>query len=385
VIPFKLINWEPVDIRYRNKFGNFDYEPFIVKMSFYLLNILTPSVDRSLLNTFLYWSTLQERAIGNLIPVESENDTSLQDYLWNKTGSFFLRKDRGQQWVADFSYMENFTVRNGFYRYGGLIKFNNDGLIHSIKYLDIEYVSPKIPKWLEEVIKSTIAVISVIELHLLRIHILTAQTQTLQWRNIPAANSLVPLYKVITFGTLDINRKLNTILPIINNLIAFDGQSILDYQDMIIQKGKLTTDEIYGYPGTSWNKKMSEYSKNVESWLYKMYGYVDQNILTYILISSAGHNQFGDAAINNLVVTGFFQPKVRIGDNLWNKVSYQEVKELQTIGVLVSNRLPLFSSTEWFQHFRGEQKKACVEFQRYMCEQQMGWFSPSYFEISIGV
>lgn len=376
-------NWSPVTITYKNNFAEFDYLPLSVYLSSNLLKFLTPINDTSRLENFSYWSKYQERAIGKYIRINGEIDNTLDDFFWNKTGSFFLKKNELDEWIVDFSYMEHFPVKSGYYNYGGLITFNNNGQIQSIKYLNQVYQSP-IPYWLELVIRSTVSIICIGEVHLLRIHLQTAQKQTLNWRNYPN-NKYINLYQVITFNTLDVNRESDVLIPILRNLFALNEEGFDKFTQHAVKKGSLNNFQIYGYKGTSWYNKMKNYSVIIEKLLNNLYECVDENILCYILATSAGHNQFGDAMINNLVVNGSFPPKVRLQKNLIGKISYQEYLELQTLAVLVSNRLPLWCSNSWYQHFQKNQQKFCENFSREIAEQVQDWFSPAQFEISVGV
>jgi len=164
--------------------------------------------DNSILQDRSFWA-IQQRNFVELMPVETEQDFSLFDYLHNKIGSFFLKRlpnkedmvksddacrsqpnnlrialpsDRPSadlnvracclRQLADFSYMEKYLVRNGFMNYGSKVIFDDKDII-SITYNGIIHTT--FQTWLINIVKSTICIIGVVEIHLTRLHIQTAQ------------------------------------------------------------------------------------------------------------------------------------------------------------------------------------------------------------------
>jgi len=457
IIPFSVNSWQPVTVTVKTSYIDYDYLLLKDRVAARMLTWLHPTVDNSELKPFSAWATQQELAVGSHIPVESETDVDLEDFFWNKTGSFFLElySDRQHQhgdndvvgdtnnvidndstadaaasWCVDFSYMEQYEVKDNCYRYGGKLDFNNQGCIVGASYLGTHYTT--IPDWLELVIRATVSLVSIVEVHLCRIHIATAQRRTLEWRNnIKPDDKLVPLLQVITFNTLSVNRSIPVLLPLLRNTTGLTQAALDQYINNSVAKGSLDNQQIYGLSSstttpnqtTAWNSKMVGYSQVVRQLLDSLYPDADidtnisvsptseqlpfadskkqrpfadseqqltihqsiskQQLLDYILVASAGHNQFGDAMIANLVVRGTFPPLVRLDS--YEKMSYLEAMNLQTIAYVVSARLPLFSADVWYQHFPDSAKPACAAFQAWSAARASGWFQPANFEISVGV
>jgi len=433
VIPFSVNSWQPVTVTVKTPYIDYDYLLLKDKVAAKLLTWLYPAVDSSELKPFSAWTTQQELGVGSHIPVESETDIGLEDFFWNKTGSFFLKAcstgvadiststPEAASWCVDFSYMEQYEVKDNCYRYGGKLDFNNQGCIVGASYLGKSYTT--IPDWLELVIRATVSLVSIVEVHLCRIHMATAQKRTLEWRNnIKPDDKLVPLLQVITFNTLSVNRSIPVLLPLLRNTTGLTQATLDRYINNSVAKGGLDNQQIYGLSATTttpnqttaWNSKMVEYSQAVKQLLDSLYPNTDidsdisvsptgeqlpvadaeldskqqlsiskQQLLDYILVASAGHNQFGDAMIANLVIRGTFPPLVRLDS--YERMSYLEAMNLQTIAYVVSARPPLFSADVWYQHFPESAKPACAAFQFWSAARASGWFQPANFEISVGV
>ncbi|MHB1909866.1 MAG: hypothetical protein ACYCQJ_13500 [Nitrososphaerales archaeon] len=377
IIPFQLTDWSPVTITAKDGYTEYDYIPISTKILAFGLSRLTPKKDLTMVKPFASWSTEQQRTIGQIIPVEEEEDDSLEDFLWNKTGSFF-RKDL----TVDFSEMEKYPVKEPFLPYGGLVKFSSIGKIISIFYQGKTYTAPEIPRQIREVVRATAGVVSVIQVHLMRLHICTAQAHTIEWRK--TVSKYTDLHQVVTFHTLDVNRNIPALIALFQNSYAFTKEGLHQFFLDSIAKGSLSTEEIYGNPGTPWYRETMAYRCEVENLLLSLYGEIDEKLLHHIVATSAGHNAFGDSMITNLVVNGMFPPAVRKTDTQGeNLVSRLQSLNLRALGTFVSARPPLFADRAWWQHFPDPQP--CENFQRWILQQNQGWFRPAFFEISIGV
>jgi len=255
-IPFTVVPWTPVTVGTVTKYCSYDYIPLPTRIFAYLLNKLAPTVDNSELKPYSDWSVLQQLSIGDYIPEESQQDLSLDDFLLNKTGSFYLKKvidvnntinNNKGQWIVDFSYMEVYPVKDGYYRYGGKVVFDdNRTKIYYVDYLGQRYYD--VPQWLQIVVKATVTVVSVIEVHLCRLHIVTAQGNTLKWRNsVLPTDNIIPLLQVVTFNTLNVNRNIEGLLGIFQNTYALTSAGMNSFVMDSIAKGGLDNEAIYGY------------------------------------------------------------------------------------------------------------------------------------------
>ena len=403
-IPFTVTPWTKVNIGVTTKYCDYDYITFTAKALNYLSSKFSPVNDNSQRKTYDQWATLQQMAVGNLLAEEAQQDVSLEDFLLNKTGSFFLKRvhvtkdvdlpsESSQipeyQWVVDFSYMESYPVKEGYYCYGGKVIFDDDrSKIISIEYKGVKYT--EIPDWLQMVVRSTVAIVCVVEVHFCRLHINTAQKNVLKWRNeVSDADPLVPLLQVVSFNTLVVNRGLVGLLGIFQATYALTKNSFDTFITDSLAKGGLDNNSIYGFPGTAWNDKMVEYATAVTTLVSSLYTAdmlsSHDNLIDYIVACTAGHNQFGDALGSDLFITGLFPPAVKIVGDV-KTMSYIEFINLRYLLVFVSARPPLFADDKWYQHFPSpQQKEHCSTFQQWMASRNTGWFRPAYFEISIGV
>lgn len=376
--------WKPITITYKTKYYGLDYTTKLNTFTAWLLQILTPSYDNTQRKKLNEWSILSQYSIGKDLPAERETIESLEDSLWNKTNSFFL-KNNGDYWIADFSYMESYEVRPGFYKYGGKI-FMQEGKIIKVEYQNNTY--EEVTYWLDQVLRSTLSIALVIDMHLSKVHLMTAQNFSVKWYNeIPADDPRVPLLKVLTFGTFAINRAIGTIFPVVSNLTAFTPDAFNKYIDDRYAKGPMTMNEIMGTVGTAWNKKMIEYRSHVDEFLTEL-GLIkvedDEDptyLRTFFLTVTAGHDQFGDCTIDNLVVSYNFPPKVEKDKE--GTLTELEVEQLRLIAYLVSPKPPRFAQEAWIKTFPEDKKEACEKFRNYMENHEPNWFNPALFEISV--
>lgn len=447
VIPFRVETWKAVNVTVQTPYVVYDYLQANIRMAAALLRYLSPQQDDSQLKPFAAWEMSQQLAVGSYLPVESEQDDSLQDFFWHKTGSFFLQPvdhnnntgvnsefvNTKAAWLVDFSYMEQYEVKVGYYRYGGKVYFDSQGQIVGASYQGNYYSTiansngdsssdnnssrTKLPSWLELVIRATVSVVSIVEVHLCRIHMATAQKWTLQWRNhISADDSLIPLLQVITFNTLTVNRNIPVIMALAENTFALTPAALSQLLIDSVAKGGLIASNsgddssdsdngssgngsnksslvapVYGAVGTAWHTKMLDFRARVAELVDGLYpDNVDINLsvnkqllIDYIMTVSAAHNQFGDAMIANLAVNATFLPAIRMQQP--GLMSALEAANLQTMVTVISARLPQFSDNAWYQHFPALQQPACASFQQSLASQNSGWFQPANFEISVGV
>jgi len=123
----------------------------------YLLGKLYPNTDVSQVKPIREWAVSQQMTWVDYLAVEAEQDDNLQDYFWNKTGSFFLKPyaatgssnnttttNNSGCWCADFSYMEKYAIKAGFQRYGGKLIFDAAGNLLSITYLGQTYLNTSV-------------------------------------------------------------------------------------------------------------------------------------------------------------------------------------------------------------------------------------------------
>lgn len=229
-----------------------------------------------------------------------------------------------------------------------------------------------------------------------RIHLNTGQRRIFEWRNsIAASDPLVPLLQVLTFGILNANRNTIVLLPLISNMYALTNDAMVQYVTDNIAKGPLDNAELYGSAGTSWYSKMMEYRQQVSKLITELcadlvplsaagtLGIDQQLLIDFMVMSTAGHNQFGDSTVANIAVNLTLPPLVRTDD--CDSLSYINVMNMSTLVVALSGRGPLLSQSAWYQHLTASQQLICTRFQSWMAERRFGWFQPANFEVSIAV
>ena len=104
-----------------------------------------------------------EGLYSKYIPRDAVNTTSLIDFFMNDTGSFFVKDN-----IVDFSYLENYDTREGFYKYGGKV-FIKNGKIDYYEYLGVRYESND--ELMDKIIRATLCLELMVHYHALKIHI----------------------------------------------------------------------------------------------------------------------------------------------------------------------------------------------------------------------
>ena len=386
---YKPIKWTPIKKLQDIKYTKIDKLPLIIKLYSNLLDKYKINMPDNYREDIITYETEMKREIGSKLPIESENIESLFDAVNNKTDSFFIEYDINGNKIIDFSFMELFKVRNEFYNYGGKIFIGNNK-IDKIIYNGITYY--EIPYFLDLIIKSTIAVICVIGIHLIRLHLNTAQKYALKFRKYEKNHKYINFLQLCTFNTLTVNRNTLILIPILKNITAFTEEGFNDFIKYFIDKGEFKMKEIMGSNNTIWNMKMTQYRKKVDNLLLKL-ELIDETIIdtdidpdylrTFFLCVTAGHNQFGDSMIENLTIKCIYPPKV--SKNYPGKYTLIEIEELKTIAYLVSSRPPLLIDKNWIKYFDIKYHNSIINFIELIKNENEGWFTPAYFEISIAV
>jgi len=322
-------------------------------------------------------------SIHTRIPVEANKYKSLIDFI-NTNGGFLL-KPEGEYMVIDLSEYEKYSVRPEFYKYGGKIYIKNDQIIKYV-YLKEEYPSDSI--MMEHIIKASLCLKIMVELHAIRIHICTVQRKTIEYmKKYTESSDIFDLLYLLTYGTLKINRNVNVLISPYGLFGRLYGLTTESYNDLITEKihlPPLSISEIVPSNDTQWSYLMTKYINIVKQFVGKYMGEDDPRytqICDFFVISTAAHNQFGDAEMYTMAVSGFFITKVYINNPGF--ISEVDKQILDTLLVSVSNRFPCIDDPSLNVLFKNHEKDWIEFTDQIKSFPSTNWFNPSYFETSV--
>jgi hypothetical protein len=275
----------------------------------------------------------------------------LTDFFLKNTGSFFLkpiidwRKSSigsnitSHYYVVDFSKYEKYSVRDSYHRYGGKIYFE-DGRIVGYEYLGKFYAANS--DFMDKIIRATLCLKMMVELHALRIHLCTAQKKLYEYaEKYPSNHPLQDFLYLSTYATLDVNRRIPILVSPYGLVVRLFGLTQRSYRKLLrrtLKRPSFNREEMLGTPGTVWYEKLNQYYQHVERFIKKLTSDEQERIdLTEFFVGvSALHNQFGDAQTYSMVISSFFVPKVYISQPGW--ISPLDQKLLTTLLIAVSRR-----------------------------------------------
>lgn len=319
---------------------------------------------------------------GKYVPSESVDTVSLIDFLVNNVGSYFV--DNG---VADFSWLEVYDVREGFERYGGKV-FIVDGVINHYEYLSVRYEADN--KNIEQIIWASMGFVLMVKLHALSIHLNTSQKGVYHFYDkYDKDHELAPLLYLITYRALDVNRRIPILVSnhgLVARLFAFTPDAYNQILHTILENKCLCREELLGYHGTIWNKKMTKYASIVDEYIDTFDISDDEKLyLSNFMISvTAGHNNFGDSMLYLSVISERFLPKIYSSNPGYVSVLDQNL--LTSLLVSVSGRCPVivdsvldnvFINPTQKQHWKNFREKLLFSFNN------ESWFDINSFEISV--
>ena len=336
-----------------------------------------------------------KNSVGDRIPSEVTNPVSLEHFLTKATGSFFLQKaDGGLTWFADFSDYERYEVREVYERYGGFVYLNGEKKIHSITYLGENYlVNSEGYERVELIVKSTICLKLLVELHALRVHLATSEATVLKVRNkyTDIRESSTQFFKIATFNALGANRKIPVLIGdvgLVIRIIGLTPESYVDFCQNSINKGKFSREQILGTENTVWRESMKLYSLAVDKLIDHFFPTETKNnkieIANFFISVTALHNQFGDVQLGSMVISGFFLPKIY--KNAPGLISSQDKDLLKSLLVAVGIKCPKIGDKDIVDFFDRETDR--IAWKEYVdavsYHSNDNWFQPSNFETSVG-
>lgn len=325
---------------------------------------------------------------------ESEEPINLTQFLISGTGSYFLQPQENG-YLADFSSYEQYDVRPGYYKYGGKV-YLEDGQITKFMYLGIDYLPSN--ELIEKIIRSTLCLKIMVEIHALRIHLATSQSKAL-WYYSPDFRyyRLDDLFYLLTFQTLTVNRKIALLISpqgFIPRLFALTTESYTQLMATTLAAGPLSGVEILGTPGTVWNKQLTKYRKLVTNYIIDLNTSTPDLNLTsdeineitdFMVVVTALHNQFGDSQVYSMVISHFFLPKVYT--SCPGHISSLDQDILNTLMVAVTPQFPYLIDDITRNIFSHHRQRACWD--KFINKLKIkftkeSWFNPRYFETSVG-
>lgn len=343
---------------------------------------MSPNIDPEITKSHL------DKEYGSRVPSEAINPKSLTDFLVNNTGSYFLELQGDDTYVADFSNYEKYEVRPGFERYGGKVFIKNN------KIIEYEYQGHKYPandQKMDNIVRSTLCLKLMVEMHALRIHLCTAQRKTFEYHNkYTTEHPLADFLYLSTYGVMDVNRRIPILVGphgLVIRLFALTKKSYQQLIKNILVQSDFSREEILGSEGTVWNKSITEYTNLVDKFISKLTNDQDErtDLANFFIASTALHNQFGDAQTFAMTISNFFLPKIYTHKPGF--ISKLDQNLLIALLYAVSPRYPLIieeSTAEIFS--KPEHKEAWKIFQKDILEyyETGGWFDMRTAEISVG-
>jgi len=348
---------------------------------------------------------------GNRIPVEATHPESLEDFLLEKSGSFFLRRGNDNEYVVDFSRYEQYEVRDGFERYGGVVTIK-DGKIKNIKYMGkIYYTVSKNYARIESIFKATLFIVMVLEIHAIRIHVLTSQDFAVWARDrfrqevsclndVKKMNPIAKILLLFTLGTLSTHSRITSLLEpnaLGHKISALTEKSFIKLGRDSILKGYFLKEEILGIDGTVWNRQITPYWHSVNKMMKKFFTkdiykeererYNINSLTNFAVVVTALHNQFGDSQLHSMSMSGFFPPKIYKKN--FEKISKNDCIILQTLLVGIGASIPQIGDNMFRTYFSENngyyQKYWNIFIDEVISQSDFDWFSPKNFEVSAGI
>ena len=373
-----------IDTEYGFPIDNWDRS---VKFLDYILNHipiydLEPLIDPTIARTNL------DREYGSRVPSESSNPKSLTDFFLNNTGSYFLDHDPDNEdvLIADFSDYEQYEVRPGFEKYGGKVFIKDDEII-GYEYLGERRSADDV--LMDKIIRATLCVKMMVELHAIRVHICTAQQKTFQYYDkYNTDHHLADFLYISTYATLDVNRRIPVLVSPHGLVVRIFALTQNAYRQLLrdtLARPDFSREEILGTPGTTWNQELTKYAGFVDEFIRKLSEEDSADLSNFFISATALHNQFGDAQTYGMVISDFFLPKVYSARPGY--VSELDQNLLVTLLVAVTPRYPLIISPHISEIFSSDQQRAAWDKFRndILSNYPTGsWFDPKSFEISVG-
>lgn len=329
-----------------------------------------------------------DKEYGDRVPSESADPDNLVDFLLNNTGSYFLELERDDVYVADFSDYEQYEVRPGLEKYGGKV-FIKDGQITGYEYQNQKY--PSDDQRLNKIIRATLCIKMMVEMHALRTHLCTAQRKTFEYYDKYNENHpLADFIYLSTYAVFDVNRRIPVLVGphgLVVRLFALTQESYQQLVQNILAQSDFSRKEMLGNENTVWNKSIIEYIKLVDRFVSKLTKDEDErnDLANFFITSTALHNQFGDSQIYGMTISKFFLPKVYIQNPGF--ISKLDQDLLLSLLYAVTPRYPLIIDEKTSEVFSNpEHKEAWIEFQKGILEKYAdnSWFDMRTAEISVG-
>ena len=326
---------------------------------------------------------------GSRVPSESADIDNLTDFLVNNTGSYFLKHIIDDIYMVDLSDFEQYEVREGLERYGGKVFIENNKII-GYEYQGQSYKADN--KRMDLIIRATLCLKMMAEIHAIKIHLCNAQRKTLEYYNKYQEDSpLADFLAISTFGVLDVTRRIPILISPDGGLVVrLFGLTIESYQQIfqhILAQPAFTREDILGEKGTIWHKELSTYSMMVDKLLESFTDNKEEalDLANFFITSTAVHNQFGDSQIYAMTVSSFFLSKVYVEHPGFISTLDQDI--LMVLLYSVSGRYPLITDKSTNLMFSDlKQRQAWTDFQDEIKEEYSTntWFDGNSFEISTG-
>lgn len=325
---------------------------------------------------------------GSRVPIESQDIHDLTDFFINNTGSYFLKKNQDDIFVADFSDFEQYPVRSGLERYGGKV-FIKDNKIIGFEYQGQNYSADD--RRMDLIIRSTLCLNMMVSMHAIKIHLCNAQRKTVEYyTKYSKDSSLADFLTISTFAVLDVTRRIPVLVSpsgLVARLFGLTTESYQSIFENILASPSFSRQDILGQEGTIWYDELSKYSRMVDKMLESFTEDKDEalELANFFITSTAVHNQFGDAQIYAMTVSKFLLPKVYIDKPGFISKLDQDI--LLVLLYSVTARYPLIIDESTNLIFKDlKQKQAWSEFQDEINKEyrSLNWFDPKDFEISTG-
>lgn len=359
---------------------NIDKWDTSVKVLDYILSWIPIYDEEPTIDPTLYQSTLEE-LYSKYIPRDAVNTTSLIDFFMNDTGSFFVNNN-----VVDFSHLEAYDTREGFYKYGGKV-FINNGKIDYYEYLGVRYEGND--ELMDKIIRATLCLELMVRYHALKIHINSSQRGIFNfYEKYDKNHVLKDLLYLITFKALDVNRRIPILVSphgIVSRLFGLTNESFTKLLHDILQEPAFSREELLGHPGTVWNDELTKYAAIVDEFIdtFEISDEEKLDLSNYFIMATAGHNQYGDSQLHNMVVTSFFLSKVYKQQPGYESALDSDL--LVTLLLTVSGRQPLCvdpATDNIFSDLR--QRENWKKFREQLNKYPDTWYNPKFFETSVG-
>lgn len=382
--PANQINWNVIRHTTQRPGYHIVSHPKIIKTLQYLIRKLPHEVYEPTINPLDISTDLYIKYFHQL-PEESTYTTLVEFYLYS-TGSYYLRPSDLPQYtyMVDFTDLEQYPVRDEFYAYGGKWYFHQHKLVYAI-----QYGQPLEFPLAEYILRASTSLKLTVDMHAIRIHICSSQPQAIEYRKISKHNKITDILNILTLDAFEVNSRIPILIEpygLAHRLYAFTDQGYINYLNDALSQPPLTGKEIYGYPETPWNIEITKYANGVRELLINLDTPHDmlENLVEYMVICTAMHNQFGDKEVYSTVIDGLFIPKIyKNGPGLLSKL---DVDLLCTLLVAVSPRYPKIGDPEVLNGFRdSNDKQAWIDWVfKTLSTHNERWFSPQFFETSVG-